>query len=110
MAKKEAENIDELDLEEDVEEVLEEDVDDEMNEKPAKAKKDLYEKEACEFKNETECEEDLDENMPGKELTSVEKEHFEEEEDSYHEEIEPLPPAGKLVKKKKTQRKNKYQK
>ena len=65
----------------------------------------MYKEEACEFKNETECEEDLEENTPGEELTKVEKEHFEEEEDSYHEEIEPLPPAGKLVKRKTSKKK-----
>ena len=40
-------------------------------------KKDKYDKHACEFKNETECEEDLEED--GLDVDSAETEHFEEE-------------------------------
>ena len=44
-----------------------------------KKKKDTYEANACEFKNEDDCEEDLDEE--GEELTDAEKKHFQEDED-----------------------------
>jgi hypothetical protein len=44
-------------------------------------KKDSYEEHACEFENEAECEEDLDED--GEEVVDVEKKHFEEDEDSF---------------------------
>jgi len=43
--------------------------------------KDSYEKHACEFENEAECEEDLEEE--GEEVSEVEKKHFEEDEDMW---------------------------
>jgi hypothetical protein len=42
-------------------------------------KKDKYEEYACEFKNEAECEEELD--GEGLDMNEVEKEHFKEIED-----------------------------
>ena len=43
------------------------------------SKKDKYEELGCEFKNEAECEEELEEE--GLEKGKVEKEHFEESEE-----------------------------
>ena len=42
-------------------------------------KTDKYEKHACDFKNEDDCEEELEEE--GEELEDVEVDHFEEKED-----------------------------
>ena len=44
-----------------------------------KKQKDKYEENACEFKNETQCEEDLDEE--GLEVEDAETEHFDEKEE-----------------------------
>jgi hypothetical protein len=44
-------------------------------------KKDKFEENACEFKNEQYCEEELDED--GLDVDDAEKKHFEEDEDSY---------------------------
>jgi hypothetical protein len=44
-------------------------------------KKDKFEENACEFKNETECEEELEED--GVEVDKTESEHFDESKDSY---------------------------
>ena len=40
--------------------------------------KDKYDEHACEFKNEAECEEELEED--GNDFWNIEKKHFEEEE------------------------------
>lgn len=44
-----------------------------------KNKKDTFEKNACEFKNEQYCEEELDDE--GEELVDAEKKHYEEDEE-----------------------------
>lgn len=46
-----------------------------------KKKKDLYESEACDFLNEAECEETLDEE--GVDVAEAQKAHFEEDTDSF---------------------------
>ena len=46
-----------------------------------KSKTDKYEENACEFKNEQYCEEELDEE--GEDLVDAEKEHFDEDKDSF---------------------------
>ncbi len=47
------------------------------------AKKDKFKEHACEFKNEAECEEELE--AEGLNLENVEKEHFEETEEDWKE-------------------------
>jgi hypothetical protein len=47
------------------------------------AKKDKFKEHACEFKNEAECEEELD--AEGLNMPDVEKEHFEENEHEWEE-------------------------
>jgi hypothetical protein len=49
-------------------------------------RKDKYEEIACEFKNEDDCKEDLDEEALDE--TKVEEEHFEEQEDVVSGEIQ----------------------
>lgn len=44
-------------------------------------KKDTYEKNACEFKNEQYCEEEIEDE--GEEVSDVEKKHFEEDDDMW---------------------------
>lgn len=46
-----------------------------------KVKEDKYEENACDFKNESACEEELEDD--GLELEDVEKEHFDEEDEAY---------------------------
>lgn len=46
-----------------------------------KQKKDKYKEHACEFRNEAACEEELNEEL--EDVDEVEKEHFEEEDDTW---------------------------
>ncbi len=48
-----------------------------------KKQEDKYDEHACEFVNETDCEEEVDEE--GFDLNDVEKEHFDEENEAYEQ-------------------------